>query len=185
MIEFAECPNVRITGVTIKNSPGWTIRPIACENVVIDNILIRNPSIGVNGDGIDITCSQNVLVSNCDIAAGDDAICLKSDNPDGDTSNKKYRCHQLRFDDSMQWLQDRHRYERSLQEYRLQYSTIYADTASPINTDPISGISVRWSMEAALTGSSYPISEWKMCGRRSLCGSPRDRGKQAHFFVTF
>jgi hypothetical protein len=38
----------------------------------------------VNCDGIDITASTNVFVSNCDIVTGDDAICLKSENPYGD-----------------------------------------------------------------------------------------------------
>jgi hypothetical protein len=33
---------------------------------------------------MDITASRNVLVSNCDIQTGDDAICLKSENPYGD-----------------------------------------------------------------------------------------------------
>jgi polygalacturonase len=84
MLEFAQCRNVRISGVTLKNSAGWTLRPIACETVVIDGVRIRNPNYGVNTDGMDITASRNVFVSNCDIATGDDAICLKSENPYGD-----------------------------------------------------------------------------------------------------
>lgn len=35
-------------------------------------------------DGLDITASRNVLVFNCDIVTGDDAICVKSQNPYGD-----------------------------------------------------------------------------------------------------
>lgn len=84
MVEFAQCRNVRISGITLKNSSGWTLRPIACETVVIDGVRIRNPNYGVNTDGMDITASRNVFVSNCDIYTGDDAICLKSENPYGD-----------------------------------------------------------------------------------------------------
>jgi len=84
MVEFAQCRNVRISGVTLKNSSGWTLRPVACETVVIDGVRIRNPIYGVNTDGMDITASRNVFVSNCDIYTGDDAICLKSENPYGD-----------------------------------------------------------------------------------------------------
>jgi polygalacturonase len=51
---------------------------------VIDGVRIRNPNHGVNTDGIDITASRNVFVSNCDIQTGDDGICLKSENPYGD-----------------------------------------------------------------------------------------------------
>lgn len=80
MVEFAQCRNVRISGVTLKNSPGWTLRPINCESVFIDGVRIRNPFWGRNTDGMDITSCRNVFVSNCDITGGDDAICLKSEN---------------------------------------------------------------------------------------------------------
>jgi polygalacturonase len=83
MVEFAKCRNVRISSVTLKNSSGWTLRPIDCECVWIDGIRIRNPFWGRNTDGMDITCCRDVFVSNCDIVGGDDAICLKSENPYG------------------------------------------------------------------------------------------------------
>jgi len=84
MVEFAQCRNLRISGITLKNSSGWTLRPIACQGVVIDGVRIHNPNYGPNTDGMDITCSSNVFVSNCDIFTGDDAICLKSENPYGE-----------------------------------------------------------------------------------------------------
>jgi polygalacturonase len=80
MVELVECRNVHISGITLKNSAGWTMRPISCESVYIDGIRIRNPFYGRNTDGMDITGCRNVLVSNCDIVTGDDAICLKSEN---------------------------------------------------------------------------------------------------------
>jgi polygalacturonase len=83
MVEFAQCRNLRISGVTLKNSSGWTLRPVDCESVFIDGIRIRNPFFGRNTDGMDITACRNVFVSNCDIIGGDDAICLKSENPYG------------------------------------------------------------------------------------------------------
>ena len=83
MVEFAQCHNVHISGITLKNSAGWTLRPVNCDTVVIDGICIRNPCFGPNCDGIDITASSNVFISNCEIATGDDAICLKSESPYG------------------------------------------------------------------------------------------------------
>ncbi|WP_089407145.1 glycoside hydrolase family 28 protein [Granulicella rosea] len=83
MIELIECTNVRIEGITLKDAPGWTLRPIACNSVFIRGIRIRNHINGVNTDGIDVTCSQNVLISDCDISSADDAICIKSENPYG------------------------------------------------------------------------------------------------------
>lgn len=84
MVELAECRNVRVEGVTLRNSPGWTLRPIACDTVIIRGIVIRNPIDGINTDGIDPTACQNVLIADCDIDTGDDAICLKSENPYGE-----------------------------------------------------------------------------------------------------
>lgn len=81
MVEIVQCRNVRISGVTLKNSAGWTFRPIDCESLFIDGVRIRNPFWGRNTDGMDITACRNVFVSNCDIIGGDDGICLKSENP--------------------------------------------------------------------------------------------------------
>ncbi|HWC99078.1 MAG TPA: glycoside hydrolase family 28 protein [Candidatus Sulfopaludibacter sp.] len=83
MVEFFNCRNLRIEDVTLANSSGWTLRPIECDTVVIRGIKIRNPVIGPNTDGIDPTCCRNVFISDCDIATGDDCICLKSEGPYG------------------------------------------------------------------------------------------------------
>ena len=84
MVELARCRNVRIEGVTLTNAPGWTLRPVACESVFIRAIRVRNPVYAPNTDGMDITACRNVFVSDCDIATGDDAICIKSENPYGE-----------------------------------------------------------------------------------------------------
>lgn len=84
MLEFYNCKNLRIEKVRIENSPGWTLRPIHCDNVFINGIRIKNPVYGPNCDGIDATCCHNVFVSDCLIETGDDALCLKSENPYGE-----------------------------------------------------------------------------------------------------
>jgi polygalacturonase len=83
MLEFYNCRHVRVEDVRIENAPGWTLRPIQCEHVVIRGIAIKNPVIGPNTDGIDLTCSREVFISDCLIDTGDDAICLKSESPYG------------------------------------------------------------------------------------------------------
>src|SRR5450756_937307 len=83
MVEFCACTNLRIEGVTLANAAGWTLRPIECDTVAISGIKIRNPIIGPNTDGIDPTCCRNVFIGDCDIATGDDCICLKSEGPYG------------------------------------------------------------------------------------------------------
>ncbi len=83
LVEFVGCKNLRIEDVRIENASGWTLRPINCDNVWIRGITIKNPVIGPNTDGIDPTGCQNVFISDCYIDTGDDAICLKSENPYG------------------------------------------------------------------------------------------------------
>ena len=84
MLEFAYCKNVRVEGVTLTNAAGWTMRPVACESVYIRGIRVRNPIFAPNTDGMDLTACSNVFVSDCDIATGDDAICIKSENSYGE-----------------------------------------------------------------------------------------------------
>ena len=83
LLLFVNCRRLTIQDLHIQNSPGWTLHTINCDNVNIHGISIKNPVNGPNTDGIDVTGSQNVTISNCSIETGDDAICLKSQNPFG------------------------------------------------------------------------------------------------------
>lgn len=74
------CNNVKVTGVTIKNSSDWVQDYKECDSLVIDRITVQSTAYW-NNDGLDITDSRNVRVTNCMINATDDAICLKSENP--------------------------------------------------------------------------------------------------------
>lgn len=85
MVELVNCTNLRLESIELVGASGWTLRPINCTRVFIQGIVIRNPAIGPNTDGIDLTGCQNVVISDCLIDTGDDAICLKSENPYGDT----------------------------------------------------------------------------------------------------
>jgi polygalacturonase len=71
------CKNVRIEGVTIINSPFWTVSPEFCENVTITGITINNPP-SPNTDGINPSSCKYVHISDCHISVGDDCITIKS-----------------------------------------------------------------------------------------------------------
>jgi hypothetical protein len=83
LIEIVGCKYVRIEDVRIENSPGWTLRPINCDNVLIRGISIKTAVYGPNADGIDPTGCRNVMIAGCSIDTCDDNICLKSENPYG------------------------------------------------------------------------------------------------------
>ncbi|MDU1889973.1 MAG: glycoside hydrolase family 28 protein [Dysgonomonas sp.] len=78
MISFIECKNVLLEGVLFENSPSWNIHPLMCENVIIDNIYVRNPGYAQNGDGLDLESCVNSIIVNSTFDVGDDAICIKS-----------------------------------------------------------------------------------------------------------
>lgn len=82
---FHDCRRVRLEGVTLENSPVWTVHPIYSEDVVIHGVKIKNPADSPNTDGIDPDSSRNVRISDCIIDVGDDCIAIKSgteDTPD-------------------------------------------------------------------------------------------------------
>ena len=71
------CKNVLIEGITIRNSPFWTVNPEFCENVTINGVTINNPK-SPNTDGINPESCKYVHISNCHISVGDDCITIKS-----------------------------------------------------------------------------------------------------------
>jgi len=76
-IQPVRCKNVKIQGITIINSPFWTVNPEFCENVTVEGITINNP-LSPNTDGINPESCRYVHISNCHISVGDDCITLKS-----------------------------------------------------------------------------------------------------------
>lgn len=89
LVQFYNCRNVRLEGITVSNSPFWTVHPIYCNGVVISGVRVENPHDAPNTDGIDIDSSCNVEILGCDVAVGDDGIALKSGSgPDGIRVNR-------------------------------------------------------------------------------------------------
>ncbi|MDR1585129.1 MAG: glycoside hydrolase family 28 protein [Prevotellaceae bacterium] len=78
MLNFIECKNVLLSGVLFENSPAWNLHPLMCENVIVDNIFVRNPGYAQNGDGLDLESCINTIIVNSTFDVGDDAICIKS-----------------------------------------------------------------------------------------------------------
>ena len=75
-IQFLECKNVYIQGVTVKDGPSWNVHPVFCENLIIKGIKVL--AMGPNNDGINPDGCKNVLIEDCYLDTGDDAITLKA-----------------------------------------------------------------------------------------------------------
>ena len=78
LLRMDQCENVNFSGVTYKRPAFWGLHLIDCKDVRFEGVTIRMRDNNFNNDGIDIDGCENVLIENCDIDSGDDAICLKS-----------------------------------------------------------------------------------------------------------
>jgi len=78
LIGFTDCQNILVEGVTLTNSPAWTVNPVRCENVNVRGVTIINPPDSPNTDGINPDSCRGVRISDCFVSVGDDCITLKS-----------------------------------------------------------------------------------------------------------
>jgi polygalacturonase len=78
MVTLSNIKNLLLEGPTFRNSPSWNIHLLYSEGIIVHGVTAFNPYYAQNGDGIDIDSCRNVSVTNCNISAGDDLICLKS-----------------------------------------------------------------------------------------------------------
>lgn len=79
-VRLVGCKNIVVKDVTMIDAPTWVFRIRECDGVMVRGVRIYS-YVNQNNDGIDID-AKNVVVSDCIIDSEDDAICLKSDNPD-------------------------------------------------------------------------------------------------------
>lgn len=78
LVFLNHCKNVMLHGITVKNSPSWTLHPYFSDNLKFIDIHIQNPFNSHNTDGLDPESCQNVEVIGVHISVGDDCIAVKS-----------------------------------------------------------------------------------------------------------
>ena len=77
---FADCKGIRLCDFKLRDAACWGIVFKCCDSVDVRRLTIDNHA-NVNNDGIDVE-AKNVVIADCDIDAGDDGVCLKSNTPD-------------------------------------------------------------------------------------------------------
>lgn len=78
MVFLNNCKNITIQGISVKNSPSWTIHPYFSENLKFIDMRIHNASNSPNTDGIDPESCKNLEIIGTKISVGDDCIAIKS-----------------------------------------------------------------------------------------------------------
>jgi polygalacturonase len=91
LVEFYECGNVTVNGITLVNSPMWNLVLRYSSYITVTNYHVQNysdpgatipaPTIGPNTDGMDPVGSSFLTISNIFVQVGDDDVAIKSGLP--------------------------------------------------------------------------------------------------------
>jgi polygalacturonase len=76
LIQFFECQNILIEGVTIMNSPFWTVHFLKSENITARKVKFN--AFNKNNDGFDPEYSKNILIEDIDFNNADDNVAIKA-----------------------------------------------------------------------------------------------------------
>ncbi len=77
LIRFVGCTDVTFTDITLRDSGSWCTHLVECDNITARRVTI-DTHVNANNDGVDLDGCANVLIEDCDIRSGDDAVCPKS-----------------------------------------------------------------------------------------------------------
>lgn len=78
LIVFDHSRHIKMTDVTVQNSPSWQIIPYYSDDVAIRGIRVLAPPDSPNTDAIDPFSSSNVVIDHVFADVGDDNIAIKS-----------------------------------------------------------------------------------------------------------
>jgi len=76
LIQFFECKNILIEGVTLSNSPFWTVHLLRSENITARKVKFN--AFNKNNDGFDPEYSKNILIEDIDFNNADDNVAIKA-----------------------------------------------------------------------------------------------------------
>jgi hypothetical protein len=76
VIQFDQCENVTVEGITMNNSPEWTMFFTQSKNITVNEVMLFG--YRQNSDGIAVVDSANAVIKNCFARSGDDLFEVKS-----------------------------------------------------------------------------------------------------------
>ncbi len=77
VIRFERCRDILLADAEFRDSSEWCTHLSECQGVRIHGVRIDS-AVNGNNDGFDIDSCQDVVISDCHIRCGDDAIALKT-----------------------------------------------------------------------------------------------------------
>lgn len=86
MLEVVGCTDVKLAGVELKDSPGWTCWIRNTDRIVCENLRIHGDQRMINNDGLHFDGCREVRVRGCDIRTGDDCLIMRANRLPGGSS---------------------------------------------------------------------------------------------------
>ncbi|KAK9119730.1 hypothetical protein Scep_017823 [Stephania cephalantha] len=77
-LRFYGSYNVKVTGITIQNSPQCHLKFDNCIGVQVFNMSVSSPGDSINTDGIHLQNSKDVLIHSTNLACGDDCVSIQT-----------------------------------------------------------------------------------------------------------
>lgn len=87
LLRIVRCTGVNVKGVTLKYAGAWTSHYFQSKQINIENVKIQSVGVAHN-DGIGIDGCQDVVIKDCDVVSGDDALVFK-------TTSSKMACKNI------------------------------------------------------------------------------------------
>lgn len=79
---LAHCTHVTLSGLTVRNSPSWTVHPFQCRSLLAAGLSIQNPPDSPNTDGFNPESCEDVTLTGLHFSVGDDCIAIKAGKRD-------------------------------------------------------------------------------------------------------
>lgn len=76
LIRIVDCKGVHVHDITLRDAACWMENYFNCDSVLLERVTVRNQA-NYNNDGIDIDGCRDVIIRDCDVRSGDDALCFK------------------------------------------------------------------------------------------------------------
>lgn len=77
-LQLIRCHEARLTGLTVRNAPSWTVHPVFCRSLHVSNLRIENPPDSPNTDGLNPESCEGGEIACVDFSVGDDCIAVKA-----------------------------------------------------------------------------------------------------------
>ena len=78
MVAMFLSKNIRLSGVTLADTPCWTAHFRCCDGLDIHKVTIDADRTIANSDGFSIDCTRNVVVEGCTVKTGDDGFAIRA-----------------------------------------------------------------------------------------------------------